>query len=511
MKLLTAKQMGELEQVTFQNYKMPSIILMENAAQGFVQALSRVCGGISGKRAGIYCGKGNNGGDGFAIARHLSNLGAKVTVIIGFEPSVLKKDAKINFEIMEQMMVKTIDEKEDSGAYELIVDAIFGTGFRGEISGPEAKMVETINWARKNGAFVCAVDMPSGASAENGSVSKICVRADRTITFGTPKLGQFLYPAKESVGTLETVPISIPKRELEEYDSGYFLLDRDILFRLPQREDNTHKGNYGKVLAVTGSKGMSGACILASNAVLKSGAGMVTAAVPKSIADAVATQFVEVMTLPLPTDGEILSKNATVLLLERLQKQEALLVGCGMGLNENVKHVVGELVTSSRKPMLIDADGINALKGNINILKNKKAPAVLTPHPVEFSRITGHSMEYLKEHRIEAAASFAKEFEVSVVLKGADSIVAHPNGDVYVSSISNSGMATAGSGDVLSGIIAGLLAQGATAKDAANLGVYFHTLAGNLARAEKGEYGMTAGDILNAVPYAMKQALEEMG
>lgn len=505
MKIVTASQMRELERIAFDEYGFSSLVMMENAAQGFCDKLEQETGKVCGKKINIFCGRGNNGGDGFAIARLLSVRGAQVTVLIGFDTDRLSGDARVNYELAARFGISISEFSELAGACDIAVDALYGTGFHGEITGAEAEMVRLMNGC---GAFVAAVDMPSGASAEDGSVAKICVRADLTVTFGAAKLGQFLYPAKKQAGRVVISEISIPRKVWDEYDSGLFTLDEEIWERIPRREENTHKGSYGKVLLFAGSKGMCGAGVMAAGAVMKSGAGMATLAVPKGIADIAAAKLTEVMTMALPSDGDAVAKSALTMLTEKLQQQEVLLMGCGLGASENVKHLVGQLVIESKKPVVIDADGINALKGNINILNQKKAPVVLTPHPMEFSRITGHSMDYIRHNRVRAARDFAKEYGVTLVLKGADSLVACPDGRVYVNTVSNSGMATAGSGDVLAGIIAGLAAQGASLEDAACVGVHLHTLAGGIAKEKLGEYGMTAVDILNAVPLALMRATE---
>lgn len=505
MKIVTASQMRELERIAFDEYGFSSLVMMENAAQGFCDKLEQVTGKVCGKKVNIFCGRGNNGGDGFAIARLLSVRGAQVTVLIGFDPEGLSGDARINYELAVHFGIAVSEFAGLAGECDIAVDALYGTGFHGEITGAEAEMVRLIN----GGAFVAAVDMPSGASAEDGSVSKVCVKADLTVTFGAAKLGQFLYPAKRQAGRVIVSEISIPRKVWEEYDSGLFTLDAEIWERIPRRAENAHKGSFGKVLLFAGSKGMCGAGVMAAEAVMKSGAGMATLAAPKGIADIAAAKLTEVMTMALPSDGDAAAKSALTMLTEKLQQQDVLLMGCGLGTSENVKHLVGQLVMESKKPMVIDADGINALKGNINILNHKKAPIVLTPHPMEFSRITGHSMDYIRQNRVKAARDFAKEYGVTLVLKGADSLVACQDGRVYVNTVSNSGMATAGSGDVLAGIIAGLAAQGASLEDAACVGVHLHTLAGGIAKEKLGEYGMTAVDVLNAVPLALKRATEK--
>lgn len=495
--------MRELEQMTFSEYGFSSLLMMENAAQGFCDRLEREYGSVCRKKIAVFCGKGNNGGDGFAIARLLSVRGAFARIFIGFEPSLLKGDAKTNYETAERFGIKILDTEEFSDDCDIVVDALFGTGFHGEIAGKDAEAVEKINASH---AFVAAVDMPSGANADNGRVSEHCVRADMTVTFGMGKLGQFLYPAKQKTGQVFVSEISVPLQLRKAYPSGYFALDSAIFCRLPKRAENAHKGSFGKCLIFAGSRGMCGAAVMASSAVLKSGAGMATLATDEKIAELAATKLTEVMTLPLPMEH---TEQALSLLEEQMKTQNIFLMGCGLGRSEESQSMVRELLLRSALPMVIDADGINALQGHIHILKQKRMPVVLTPHLVEFSRISGFSPEEIAADKVKLAKQFAAEYDVTLVLKGADTVVACSDGDVYVNTISNSGMATAGSGDVLAGMIAGLAAQGAKLSDAACLGVHLHTFAGELARERYGEYGMTATDILSAVPLALKRAAEQ--
>ena len=334
MKIVTASQMRELERIAFDEYGFSSLVMMENAAQGFCDKLEQETGKVCGKKINIFCGRGNNGGDGFAIARLLSVRGAQVTVLIGFDTDRLSGDARVNYELAARFGISISEFSELAGACDIAVDALYGTGFHGEITGAEAEMVRLMNGC---GAFVAAVDMPSGASAEDGSVAKICVRADLTVTFGAAKLGQFLYPAKKQAGRVVVSEISIPRKVWDEYDSGLFTLDEEIWERIPRREENTHKGSYGKVLLFAGSKGMCGAGVMAAEAVMKSGAGMATLAVPKGIADIAAAKLTEVMTMALPSDGDAVAKSALTMLTEKLQQQEVLLMGCGLGASENVE------------------------------------------------------------------------------------------------------------------------------------------------------------------------------
>ena len=500
MKLVNAGQMKDLEQKTITEYGIDGLLLMENAARGFCDVLEAEWGSVSGKSVAVFCGKGGNGGDGFAISRHLSNRGATVTVVFSEAPECLPTDARTNFNTIHRMglPILTFSNIKNS-AYDIAVDALLGIGFHGTVADKTADCIEKLNHCAQK---IASVDVPSGADCSTGAVTGSCVRADLTVTFALPKPGHYLYPAKEFCGKVVVSDISVPKQEIANFPATMFTLDEESVEPLPKRKDNSHKGSFGKVLVFAGSTGMSGACMMTTAAVLKSGAGMVTAAVPDTIADSITARFPEAMTLPLPTREGNLTDAADTMIMEKLKNQTVLLAGCGLGTHEKTQKALLSVLSQWEKPMVIDADGINGLAGHIHIVKNKPVPPILTPHPLEFSRICGLSMEEIQNNRMQIAGEFAAQNNVVLVLKGADTIVAHPNGRLYIATQSNSGLAKAGSGDVLAGIIAALLAQGLSPGSAANLGVYIHSQAGLLAKTRYGAYSMTAGDVINALPDA---------
>lgn len=504
MKLVTAAQMMELEQLAINDYGIDALLLMENAARAFCDALEQAWGSVSKKTVAVFCGKGNNGGDGFAISRHLKNRGADVTVVFDDDAASLKPDAAKNFAIITKMGLPVLPlAAAGNRFFDIGIDALLGTGFHGRVLGKTAEMIEVLN---KNCKKIAAVDVPSGVNCSDGSAKEPCVRAALTVTFALAKPGHFLYPAKEYCGNLVVTDISIPQNVLQNFSATVFSLDESAAALLPARKENSHKGSFGKVLVFGGSAGMSGAPIMAVTAVLKSGAGMVTAAVPEVIADAVTAHFPEAMTLPLKTEDGVIAASVAEQLIAKLSSQNVLLAGCGLGTAEAAQTALRTLVSACDKPMVIDADGINALAGHIHIIKHKTAPVILTPHPLEFSRISGLSVEEIQANRLEVARQFARENGVILVLKGADTVVAHPSGVAYISPQSNSGLAKAGSGDVLAGVITALLAQGMAPDAAANLGVYLHSRAGMLAREALGAFSMTAGDVLSSLPTAFKEA-----
>ncbi len=513
MKAVTAYEMGVIEQRAMREMGLPSLLLMENAAISFVAELLRRVEGVPASKVMVFCGKGNNGGDGFAIARHLANAGAEVRVVVFGDRAQLKPDAQTNFDIVTGMGIPVYHFVQDRprvdahllGA-DLVVDALFGTGFHGTLAGPEAEAVACINAAE---ALVAAVDMPSGADSDTGRVAGPCVQADLTITFGLPKVGQFLYPARALAGTVCVVPISLPAAYTEDAAlPNNVLCDAYARQMLPPRSPDSHKGDYGKVFVLAGSPGLTGAPVLAADAVLKVGAGMVTVGVPASVHGIVAGKLTEAMTCPLPEMGSAhdmsLSKSAFGVVQEQLAKNNVLLMGCGLGMAESTVDMMHKLLVDNPLPMVVDADGINALAGNLALLGRRGADVVLTPHPAEFARMTGMDVSVVQDNRAEVARQFAKDFGVSLVLKGSDTVVAHPDGSLYLNTSGNSGMASAGSGDVLAGMIAGLVAQGLSVRDAANLGVYLHGCAGDCAAARFGEYSMTARNIVDSIHEAME-------
>lgn len=488
---ISVEKMRELEIKAINKLNIPSILLMENSAYGFVSALKAEYGEILNKKICVICGKGNNGGDGYAIARILRLLGASVEVFSVCDTSTLSNDAKTNFSIVCNMDIPFINELEDK--YDIIIDAVFGTGFYGDVKEETSKVLDFIN---NSSAYVASVDIPSGLSADNGQGTSY-VKADLCVTFGYAKCGHFIYPAKSAYKKLVVVPISIP-----DTDEGADIINEECFSLIPKRDANSHKGSFGKVLAFVGSHGMVGAAILSGSAILKSGSGMSTVATAENILPSLAHHFPSVMTYPIPvSDGDI-AENTAELILEKSKDMNAVLIGCGLGTSENTKKAVKKLIQNLNIPMVIDADGLNILSENIDILKSNKAEVILTPHIAEFSRLSGYDIATIKANPIEVAEKFSKEYGITLILKDAVTIVADSLGNVAICPAVNSGMATAGSGDVLAGIVAGLLSQSMTLIDASKLAVYLHASAGKISADELGEHSMTSGDILNNVPKA---------
>lgn len=510
MKVANCSQMKNIDRTAIDEIGIPGIVLMENAALKVVEEIKGTLGEIGYKSIVIFCGKGNNGGDGFAIARHLRNMGANVLVILLADENEIKGDALINFKIIRQLSIKiaqvynrTALEEIAASLYmcDLVVDAIFGTGIKGKITGIADDIIQLINFS---GRYVISVDIPSGINGDDGRICGICVNADKTVTFVLPKIGLLNFPAADYVGELVIADISIPHSIIQAQNININTIGReDIKALLPLRKNDSNKGDYGKIVVVAGSTGMTGAAALAATAALRSGSGLVTVGIPKSLNMLMEVKLTEAMSLPLEDDGKgVLSQSCTSQILEKMCKTDVLVFGPGLTNEPSVSDILADILKKADIPIIIDADGINALAKNINILKECNCPVVITPHPGEMSRLTGLDIRHIQSDRIEVAQKFAQEWQVTVVLKGARTIIACPTGETFINTTGNPGMATGGTGDVLSGLIASLIGQGLDINRAAMMGVYIHGFAADLEVGQKGQHGLIATDIVEALPMA---------
>ncbi len=513
MKLLKADEMRNIDRRASTEFGIPSLILMENAGLRTLEVIEEILGKTENRMIIILAGKGNNGGDGLVIARHLINSGAIVETYLTGQAEELTDDSRVNYEILLKMGARIFplsNEKDLDPLMlslmnaDLIVDALYGIGFKGSLNQFDSRLVKMVNWCR---ALVVAVDIPSGVEADTGRVHGDAIRANHTVTFALPKIGLVLEPGKEYAGTLSVADISIPTVLLEDKTIKTNLINEAMLSALIKpRSANSHKGTYGHALLVGGSPGMVGAIMMSSQAALRTGAGLVTAAVPESLTAVVDSSLMEVMTAPLAETGQ------SAIALEALPAIENLLgtvsvcaIGPGMSRYSEAGTIVRHIMERSGVPLVIDADGLNALENDAAILKDRQVPIVLTPHPGEMARLTGKSIEEIQSQRLDITRTFAQKWGVTLVLKGNKTIVANPSGEVYINISGNPGMATAGSGDVLTGIISGLIAQGLKPQDAAFAGVYLHGLAGDLAAGIKGERGLIAGDLISCLPEVLKK------
>ena len=519
MKVATAAEMRQIDQDTIEGIGIPGIVLMETAGSAIVRSIGQhypAC-----KRIGILVGKGNNGGDGIVIARQLAHAGRDVHLFLVSPPENFTGEAHINLQIAKNLKLRIEEiptdttpgvEKDASLNYiascELLVDAILGTGLRGAVRDPIATIISTIN---NLPIPILSVDLPSGLDADTGNPLGTCVQADRTVTIGLPKRGLLVHPGAELIGKLEVADIGFPEQIIEAQDiKANWTTALQATKWVPRRPAASHKGTYGRVCIVAGSTGMTGAAALASEAALRAGAGLVSLTVPKHLNPILESLLPEVMTLPMPeTDAGSLAASATSSILEFAERTKAVLaIGPGLSQNPETVTLVHQLVRENQEQglglrMVIDADGLNALAQTKELLSFLNEEAVLTPHPGEMARLTNTSIPTLEADRISTAQQFANEHDITLIFKGAPTVTGTPNGDVWINSTGNPGMATGGMGDLLTGIIAGLMAQGVSNERAAALGVYVHGLAGDIAAKKLGMHGLIASDVLKLVPEAI--------
>ncbi len=521
MRILSAESMREVDRAAIEELGIPSLVLMENAAVGVADAIGEVY--PDAESAALFCGPGNNGGDGLAIARHLAVRGYDVRIFLVTDRRPVRGDAEVQLGICRRQglaMMEVASEGDVIEALEaareadVIVDALFGTGLTRPLEGLFAEVVEGLNDLPVPRV---AVDLPSGLNGSQAIPLGIHVQADLTVTFAAPKMAHVFPPASDAVGELVVADLGLPPdlvEDVEEEGGAIYLLRADELAELlPDRAPGTHKGDYGHALIVAGSPGKGGAAILAARAAVRSGAGLVTVAVPEPILMMVDLGSVESMTLPLPSSGVSgqLIASAAGRALEALEGKAVLALGPGLGQDAETAETIRQIVLQASVPLVLDADGLNAFAGRFEELADRSARSeetVLTPHPGELGRLLGISTVEVQEDRIAAARRAALESGAVVVLKGHRTLVADPEGEVYVNTTGNPGMATGGTGDVLTGLIAGLMAQGLDALDAATLGVHLHGLAGDLAAVDKGERSLTAGDLVDFLPAAFQELSE---
>ena len=472
-------------------------LLMQNAGNAAAEYIALTVSPV-GKTAVILCGSGNNGGDGFVIAKNLSEKGAKVTVALTDNPKT--EDSALMFSKLPENVSVLSAEESFQRIYEadIIVDALFGTGLSRAVEGIAAKLIEIAN---ESDAVRFAVDIPSGAECDTGRLLGICFRADYTITFEAMKPCHILPPANAYCGKVETVSIGINSDIMSTVPSLAETIPEPIF---EKRDKNAHKGTYGTALSLTGSYGMSGATVMSSLAALRSGVGIMKTACVEENYPVVASALPESVLIPCESEYGRYTLSALDKIKTELNTSNAYLVGCGLGVSPDIASLVRETALFSSVPVIIDADGINSVSKDIEFIKQMKAPLVLTPHPKEFSRLSGWSVAEIESDRIEKAKSFATEYGVWLVLKGANTVVATPDGKVFVNVSGNPGMATGGSGDVLSGIMLALLAREASVTDAVLKAVRLHGDAADKAAQKLGEIPLLPRDIIAELPSLFK-------
>jgi NAD(P)H-hydrate epimerase len=511
MRILTADQMREADRRTIEDIGIPSLVLMENAGRQVVAAMESAFQDLADRRVAIVCGKGNNGGDGFVVARTLQHRGIDVSVFVVGRIADIRGDARVNIEILGRLGI-TVVEIVDEGQWELhfseisdhdlIVDALFGTGLKSALSGIYETVVADINAAA---IPVVSIDLPSGMSADTCDLLGDCIDATMTVTLGAPKLPLLLPPAESKSGDVVIADIGIPASVIDGLDGpAVELLTRDrIRALITARASDVHKGDFGRVLVIGGSRGKSGAASLAGLGALKSGAGLVTVAAPASVLPVIAAYAPEYMTEALEETAEGTVDEAAaehVLALDA----DVIAAGPGLGRGPAVTAFVRELLEGSETPLVLDADALNAFAEEpASLVGRDGRDVIITPHPGEMARLVGCSVDDVQSDRVGIARDFAASHRVYVILKGYRTLIATPDGKLFVNPTGSPGMATGGTGDVLTGMLAAWLAQLLDAEAACRLSVYLHGAAGELADADHGEVSMTATDLVDHISDAV--------
>jgi len=512
MRLIQAEEMQAVDQQAITLLGIPGVVLMENAGRAATEAFCRAFGECCPGPILVLAGKGNNGGDGYVMARLLAERGWQVrTLILGSAEDIVG-DAKVMLGILQKLgqpinfiadasQLRSFFVASEAG---VVIDALLGTGLKSAVRGLYADAIELIN---ASGAVVFAVDIPSGVDASSGQICGLAVQADLTVTFDHAKIGHGSNPGASCCGNLEVVDIGIPSVGRPELQSDVLLVDAgDAAQCLPERPRNGHKGRFGHLLLLAGSTGKTGAAALAGNAAVRGGCGLVTVGTPESVHDILEVKLTEAMTCPLAEESGLLSRTAQQEISGLLVGRQALAIGPGLGQSDSLAALLIWLLEISSLPTVIDADGLNLLAGRLDLLpKCSGAPVILTPHPGEMARLTGLSVAAIEADRFRVAAQFAAEHQVVLLLKGARTVIAAPDGRVRINGSGNDGLASGGSGDVLTGLIGALLAQGLEPFAAAVSAAWLHGRAAELVAAGQGVAGMAASDLLCQLPVARRE------
>ena len=506
MKLLNASEMRELDRQAIKEWHLPGVVLMENAGLATADQIEERFSDLWPGPLLVVAGKGNNGGDGYVIARHLMNRGWDVAVLILAANEAIDGDARINLDVLTRSFAELYYAEDGDGLFSvldvidaptLIVDALLGTGLSSEVKGLYA---EVINWINGTGLPVIAVDIPSGVDASTGQMHGPTVCADLTVTFAEAKVGHVLRPASDYVGDLVVVDIGIPVQLSGQYPVSNFYVDIEMAASLlPDRPDAGHKGTFGHLLTIAGSTGKTGAAVLAAEAGLRSGAGLSTLACPASLNHIFEVKLTEVMTALLSDrDGEV-ATDALAGVFQICEGKQALVVGPGLGTGNGPQTLVNEVLLKSSQPIVLDADGLNVM--SLDCLRKRTGVTILTPHPGEMARLLGCTVADVEADRLATAGDFAREYNVILVLKGAPTIIATPDGRIFINGSGNPLLATGGTGDVLAGLIGGFLCQGCAPDVAAVLAVFLHGFTADRLAEETGDSGILATELLQEIPF----------
>lgn len=520
MFLVTASQMQDMDKKAIESFGIPGLILMENAGRGAVDFLLEKFEDLKIKKVAVIAGRGNNGGDGFVIARYLMEKGICVTTFLLSSKKAVTGDAKINMDLAQKLCDRSrlcsIIEIPDADTFEkrkslilhhdLFIDAILGTGLNSEVRGFFKDAIELINTSKRP---VFSVDIASGLHSDTGQPLGVAVKADATATFAFAKAGHILYPGNKYTGDLKVIDIGIPGFIAREKNICLSLIEKDkVADCFTPRSFQSHKGSFGHLLVIAGSRGKTGAAALCANAAMRCGTGLVTMGIAKSLNKIIEPQVIEPMTYPLPEkENGFLSDNCFDDIQKLLKDKQALALGPGIGTKKSTRKLVGQLIDKSRVPLILDADAINCIADNPDILKKKNTPVILTPHPGEMARLCHLTTQEVQANRISIASQFACNHDSILVLKGAQTIVSFPDGTSAICPTGNPGMASGGMGDVLTGMIAGFCAQGFSPENASLAGVYIHGLCADILSENIGAFGFIATDMIQIIPNAIHQHL----
>lgn len=510
MKLLTPRQMKTIDELAISSIGIPGIVLMENAAIQTVMKASQMIGDKKEPNITVVAGIGNNGGDAFAVTRHLLAMGFAVSIFSMTDVESLSGDTFVNARILLNMgmSIPVIEDaeslerlKKSCRESDLVIDGLLGTGLNRDVDGILSETIDIINY---HAPLILSIDIASGVDGLTGKIRGNCINADTTVTFHLPKIGMVLMPGAEFLGELSVVDIGIPYALADGMDTPELMEKQDIKGMLPIRPMESHKGTFGKLLIIAGSQGMTGAAYLSALSAYRTGTGLVRLAVPDNCMETLSVMLPEAVITCLPQQSE---EESYYLIKKLISEADAVLAGPGLSQTNETMMIMEAIIENCNKPMVLDADALNLLSGNKALLEKLRCEAIITPHPTEMSRLTGKSTSEIQEDRIGIAKSFADEFGLTVVLKGAGTVIASNDGRAAINPTGNQGMATAGAGDVLAGIITSLLGQGLTPYEAAVAGTYVHGMAGDLATAEIGAAGVMASDISNNISKAISSIL----
>ncbi len=502
MRLLTKEQARELDRIAIEQMGIPGLDLMGKAGSAVADYAQKMMAGIHNPKVAIICGKGNNAGDGYKAAIELQKVGINPQIFILIDKKDVKDDSLIYYEkCLKKNIVLTHSIELPKQKYDLIIDAILGTGFRGQLSSP---IVDFTKWINSQNSLVLSIDTPSGVYANSGNIAENAIIADATVTMGMIKVGMTLEPGKSHCGEIIPADIGFPDIYDELPGMKYRMVDENLAYRyLKAPAVNTYKHHQGKVLIIAGSRGMTGAAILASLGTIRSGAGLVTTCAPESLNNIYETNIIEGLTASCEDDGKGYFTEKNYDEIEKyFEWSDAILIGPGLGQNDLTKDLVKRIITNYDKSLVIDADGLNCFAGNLELFNKIKSDYIITPHYGELARLINTNISRVINDITDYLQKFMNEFNGTLVAKNAPTLIAYGN-EIVVNSTGNQGLATGGTGDVLSGVIASFSAQGIPTRIAAELGVFIHGKAADNAAEQNGFRGLIASDLLDTLPQAI--------